>query len=154
MAASIVRFESQVVIQRPLGEVFERLADLEAYAGWMHRTGLFRRCRLTSEPPVHAGTTYVDSTRMGAFRGEVTEFEPPKKLAFRETLSWFGSPMSQARPGYALEGDENSTVVHHVAEGELYGLMRLMKPAAAWMANRERSSTLRSLERSFESEKS
>ena len=40
----------------------------------MHRSGLFRRCSLTSEVPIRRGTTYVDSTRMGTFDGEVTEF--------------------------------------------------------------------------------
>ena len=150
MAGSIVRFESQTVIRRPVSEVFERLADLPGYGRWMHRTGLFRRCRLTSETPIREGTTYVDSTRMGAFEGEVTEFVPPTRIAFRETLRWFGSPRTQARPEYVLEGDENATVIHHVAEGELYGWMRVMKPGAAWMAKRERSRTLRSLERSFQ----
>ena len=63
VAESIVRFESRTVIQGPASEVFERLADLPGYGRWMHRTGLFRGCRLTSELPVRRGTTYVDSTR-------------------------------------------------------------------------------------------
>jgi uncharacterized protein YndB with AHSA1/START domain len=151
MAQSIVRFESRTAIQAPVSEVFERLADLPGYGGWMHRTGLFRGCRLTSELPVRRGTTYVDSTRMGAFDGEVSEFVSPTRIAFRETLHWFGSPMTQARPEYSLDGDESATVVHHVAVGELYGLMKLMKPVAALMANRERSRTLNSLKRSLES---
>lgn len=151
MAGSTVRFESRTVIQRPISEVFELLADLPGYGGWMHRTGLFRGCRLTSEIPIRKGTTYVDSTRMGAFDGEVTEFAAPTRIAFRETLHWFGSPMTQARPEYFLEEKETATVVHHVAVGELYGWMRFMKPAAAWMANRERSRTLNSLKRSLTS---
>ena len=57
-----------------------------------------------------------------------------------------------ARPEYTLEGDESETRVHHVAVGELYGWMRFMKPAAAWMAHRERSSTLDSLKRSLEAD--
>jgi uncharacterized protein YndB with AHSA1/START domain len=152
VAESIVRFESHAVIKRPISEVFERLADLPGYGGWMHRSGLFRKCSLTSEVPVRQGTTYVDSTRMGRFDGEVIEFVPPTRIAFQETLRWFGSPMTQARPEYTLEGDESETLVHHVAVGELYGWMRFMKPAAAWMANRERSSTLNSLKRSLESD--
>jgi hypothetical protein len=60
--------------------------------------------------------------------------------------------MTQARPEYSLEGDESSTVVHHVAVGELYSWMRFMKPVAALMANRERSRTLNSLKRSLESD--
>ena len=152
MAGSIVRFESHTVIQRPVSEVFERLADLPGYGGWMHRTGLFRRCGLTSEPPIRKSTTYVDSTRMGAFEGEVTEFVPPTRIAFRETLRWIGSPITQARPEYSLEGDGTATVVHHVAVGELYGWMRFMKPAAALLANLERTRTLNSLKRSLESD--
>lgn len=150
MAESIVRFESHTVIQRPVSEVFDRLADLPGYGAWMHRNGLFRRATLTSELPVRHGTTYVDSTRMGSFDGEVTEFVAPTRIAFRETLRWFGHPMTQARPEYSLEGDGTTTIVHHVAVGELYGWMRFMKPAAAWMADRERTRTLSSLKRSLE----
>ena len=32
----------------------------------------------------------------------------------------------EARPGYVLEADRDKTVVHHVAEGELFGVVRLM----------------------------
>jgi uncharacterized protein YndB with AHSA1/START domain len=152
LAGSIVRFESRTVIRRPIGEVFERLADVPGYGRWMHRTGLFRRCGLSSESPVRQGTTYFDAPWMGTFEGEVTEFAPPSRLAFRETLHWFGSPMTQARPEYFLEEDGDATVVHHIADGELFGWMRFMKPGAALLANLERTRTLTSLKRSFESE--
>jgi uncharacterized protein YndB with AHSA1/START domain len=152
VASSTIRFESRIVIRRPVEVVFERLADVPSYDQWMHRTGLFRRCRLTSEGPVRQGTTYRDATRMGTFEGEVTEFVSPSRLAFRETLRWFGSGMMQARPEYVLEGDEGTTVVHHTAVGELVGWMRVMKPAAAMMAKVERTRTLNSLKRSLESE--
>ena len=89
---------------------------------------------------------------MGTFEGEVTEFAPPSRIAFRETLRWFGSPMTQARPEYFLEEDGDATVVRHVAVGELFGWMRFMKPGAALLANLERTRTLNSLKRSFESE--
>ena len=105
VASSTVRFESTTVIKRPPEAVFERLADVSGYGEWMHHSGLFRRCGLTSESPVRAGTTYVDATRMGTFEGEVTEFSPPSRLAFRETLRWFGSRMSQASPEYFLEAE-------------------------------------------------
>ena len=87
MASSTVRFDSLTTIQRPPSAVFERLADLPAYRSWMHRTGLFRRCGLTSDDvPVLEGTAYFDATRMGRFQGEVTEFEPPDRfLSGRQT---------------------------------------------------------------------
>ena len=152
MASSTIRFESTTVVRRPVDVVFERLADVPGYRRWMHRTGLFRRSGLTSEAPVRQGTTYVDATWMGTFEGEVTEFAPPSRLAFRETLNWFGSGRTQARPEYLLEADGDATVVHHVAVGELFGWMRVMKPAAALMAKVERTRTLTSLKRSLESE--
>ncbi len=50
MAETSVRFESEIEIRRPIGDVFARLADVPGYGQWMHRTGLFRRSRLTSRP--------------------------------------------------------------------------------------------------------
>ena len=150
MAASVLRYESTSVIHAPASAVFELLADLPAYGQWMHRDGVFGGTVLTSPAPVRAGTTYVDRTRMGRFVGEVTEHVPSTRLAFSETLSWFGRPLTRARPSYVFEADGDSTVVHHEAIGELYGPMRLMKPMAAWLVKRERTHTLASLKRSLE----
>src|SRR5438270_103949 len=57
-----------------------------------------------------------------------------------------------ARPEYVLEADRDKTIVHHVAEGELFGIMRLMKPVAALLARSERARTVESLRRSLESD--
>ncbi len=149
---SIIRYESRVTIDRTIEEVFARLADLPSYTTWMHRTGMFRRCDQTSDGPLGKGTTYFDATRMGTYRGEVTSFERPSRIGFRETLRWFGSAVTEARPEYYLEADQEKTIVHHVAEGELFGWMRLMKPAAELLAKSERARTLESLRRSLESD--
>lgn len=151
MSGSTIRYESRTTIDRTIEEVFERLADLPAYSSWMHRTGLFRRSGQTSDGPMKKGTTYFDATRMDTYCGEVTEFEWPSRIGFREALRWFGSLM-EARPEYFLEADQERTIVHHVAEGELFGWTRLMKPAAALMARSERARTLKSLRRSLESD--
>ena len=140
-----------MVIDRPIGDVFARLADLDGYGTWMHRTGLFRRSGRTTDQPLGPGSAYVDATRMGTFRGRITEYQPPSRIGFRETLRWFGSDLMEARPEYSLEADEDSTIVHHVAEGELFGVMRFMKPVAALLARSERTRTVESLRRSLES---
>jgi hypothetical protein len=57
----------------------------------------------------------------------------------------------QARPEYRLEADQDRTIVHHIAEGDLFGFMRLMKPVAALLARRERARTVNSLRRSLQS---
>ena len=151
-ASSTVRYESRTTIDRPIADVFARLADLQGYGTWMHRTGLFGRCGQTSDGPLGKGTAYFDASRMGTFRGEVTEFQPPSRIGFREMLRWFGSDVTEARAEYSLEADEDRTIVHHVAEGELFGLMRLMKPVAGLLANSERARTVKSLRRSLESD--
>jgi hypothetical protein len=58
----------------------------------------------------------------------------------------------EARPEYILESEQDKTIVHHVAEGELFGVMRFMKPVAALMARSERARTVESLRRSLESD--
>jgi uncharacterized protein YndB with AHSA1/START domain len=146
-----VRYETHTTIDRSIDDVFARLADLDGYRTWMHRTGLFRRSGQTSDGPRGAGTAYVDATRMGTFRGQISDYQPPSRIAFRETLRLFGSDLMEARPEYLLEADRDRTIVHHVAEGELFGLMRLMKPVAALMARSERTRTIKSLRRSLES---
>jgi uncharacterized protein YndB with AHSA1/START domain len=151
-ASTTVRYETRTTIDRPISDVFARLADLDGYRTWMRRTGLFRRSGQTSDGPLGLGTAYFDATRMGTFRGEVTDYEPPARIDFRETLRWFGSDLMEARPEYILEADGDKTIVHHVAEGELFGMMRLMKPVAALLARSERARTVESLRRSLESD--
>lgn len=151
-ATTTVRYEKRTMIDRPIGDVFERLADVDGYGKWMHRTGLFRRSGQTFEGPLGPGTAYSDATRVGTFRGQITDYQPPSRLGFRETLRWFGSDLMEARPEYFLEADRERTIVHHVAEGDLFGVMRLMKPVAALMARSERARTIESLRRSLESD--
>jgi uncharacterized protein YndB with AHSA1/START domain len=146
-----VRYETHTTIDRPIGDVFARLADLDGYGTWMHRTGLFRRTARTSDGPLGRGTAYIDATRMGTFRGQITDYEAPSWIRFRETLRWFGSDLMEARPEYLLEADRDRTIVHHIAEGELFGLMRLMKPVATLLARSERTKTVESLRHSLES---
>jgi uncharacterized protein YndB with AHSA1/START domain len=146
-----VRYETRTTIDRPIGDVFAQLANLDGYRTWMHRTGLFRRSRQTSDGPRGLGTAYFDATRMGTFRGQITVYQSPSRIEFRETLRLFGSDLMEARPEYLLEADRDRTIVHHIAEGEHFGLMRLMKPIAALLARSERTRTIKSLRRSLES---
>src|SRR5205807_6140927 len=88
-ASTTVRYETRTTIDRPISDVFARLADLDGYRTWMRRTGLFRRSGQTSDGPLGPRTAYFDATRMGTFRGEVTDYEPPARIGFRETLRWF-----------------------------------------------------------------
>jgi uncharacterized protein YndB with AHSA1/START domain len=81
-ASTTVRYETRTTIDRPVSDVFARLANLDGYRTWMRRTGLFRRCGQTSDGPLGLGTAYFDATRMGTFHGEVVAFEPPVRIGF------------------------------------------------------------------------
>jgi uncharacterized protein YndB with AHSA1/START domain len=150
-AGTAVRHEARTTIDRPVSDVFTRLADPDGYRTWMRRTGLFRRSGQASGLPGR-GAACFDATRTGAVRGEVTGCEPPARIGFRATLRRPGSDLMEARPASAPEADRDKTIVHHVAGGELFGMMRLLKPAAALPAKSERARTVESLRRSLESD--
>src|ERR1700745_3213971 len=97
-ASTTVRYQTRTTIGRPISDVFARLADLDGYRTWMRRTGLFRRSGQTSDGPVGRGTAYFDATRMGTFRGEVTDYEPPARIGFRAPLRCVGSHLWAGRP--------------------------------------------------------
>ena len=140
-----------MVIKRPVEQVFERLISISEYSKWMPKWGIFVMSEQTSDGPVGKGTTFYDKGRMGTFRGEVSDFERPTKVAFRETLRWLGMRVMEGRPRYQLEAVDGGTNVHHVSEGQLYGIFKLMQPMAAVMARGERKRTVNALKKSLES---
>lgn len=142
-----MRVERQAVIARPITDVFDQLADIGGYSGWMPKTGLFGSCRAIANG---ATTGYWDSSRIGRWRGHIDVFDRPTRLAFRQTLRWFGTNVMEARPSYLLESEHGATTVRHVAEGELFGMFRVIKPVTALLAKRERRLILEALKRSLE----
>jgi uncharacterized protein YndB with AHSA1/START domain len=149
-----VRVEIDEVVARPIEQVFERATDLSQYAEWMPHNGVFKTCSDVSEGPVRPGTTYLDRGRMGSFHGVVSEFERPSRVTYKETLRWFGAPVVVARIEYAFSPDPRGTAVHHVAESELHGVFKLMRPMVAVIGRGERQRTVTALKRSLESETS
>lgn len=148
MKSTVVRVERQVTIARAITDVFDRLADLGAYSDWMPRTGLFGSCQPTDDG---ATPSYRDSSRIGPWRGDIVVLDRPTRIAFRQTLRWFGRDVMEARPTYLLESDRGATTVLHVAEGELFGMFRVLKPVTALLAKRERRLTVEALRSSLES---
>jgi uncharacterized protein YndB with AHSA1/START domain len=149
---SSVRVEREEIIARPPEQTFERATDLAHYADWMPRTGIFKSCSHISDDPVRLGTTYIDRGRMGAFQGEVVEFERPSRVVYREMLHWFGALVVVVRLSYEFSPVARGTALHHVAESELHGVFRLMLPMVALIGRGERRRTTRALKDSLESE--
>ena len=139
-------------IERPVEDVFNRLVDISGYARWMPKSGVFIRSTQTSEGPVGKGTTFNDKGKMGTFKGEVSDFEKPRKVEFHETLRWLGLRVMEGRPRYVLEAVDRGTRVHHVSEGQMYGIFKLMQPMSAVIARGERKRVVNALKKSLESQ--
>jgi uncharacterized protein YndB with AHSA1/START domain len=153
VSSTVVRVARDTTIGRPVDEVFDRLTDLDGYSTWMPRTALFGRCRRIGDAVVAERTRYRDASKIGPWVGEVTEFDRPSHVAFRQTLRWLGIDVMQARPRYVLAAEDGATTVSHVAEAELFGLFRLAKPMTAFLARRERRLVLTALRKSLEADK-
>ncbi len=147
----MIRVEVDTVIERPIEEVFDRLVNISEYPEWLPKSRVFLDTRQTSQGPVGVGTTFVDKTRIGLFRGEVTDFQRPTNVHFRMRLCRLGMNVMESRPAYSLEPVDGGTKLHLIAEGELYGIFKLMKPYVAMRARAERTRTVNALKRSLES---
>lgn len=145
----MIRFTLNRVIDHPIEEVFDQLADIDGYREWMSRDGLFRECVNTSKGRIDTGTQFYDQASFGRLQGEVTELTPPTRIAFRQVLRRNGTPIFESRPGYELKAVGNRTAIRHVAEAELHGLYKLLEPLIYPIARAERKRVLDSLEDSL-----
>jgi uncharacterized protein YndB with AHSA1/START domain len=148
----VIRVDIHETIDRPIEDVFERIADIRRYPEWMPGTGLFVTCTQDSAGPVRHGTRYSDKTRLGTVHGEVSAFDRPRKVVFHYSARLLGLTVMEGWPGYALDRKgAGRTRVHHTANGRLYGPFRLLGPLVQRLASRERSRTVGALKQSLES---
>jgi len=115
---------NEVVINRPPDEVFDFFSDHEKDKLW--RTGVIEMRRLSGDDN-GVGTRYAQSVKGPAGRSiqagiEVTEFERPRRLAFR-TVEGMVRPMGS----YSFEPTGEGTRVRFELSAELGGLKRFMK---------------------------
>ena len=146
----MIRVEVDKVIHRPIEEVFDRLVSISDYSKWLPKSRVFLDSIQTSNDPVGAGTTFIDKTRIGKFQGEVIEFQRPTKVTFKMNLRWLGLRVLESKPGYTLEPVDDSTKVHLLAVGKLYGFFKLMQPYVALRAREERKRVVEVLKKSLE----
>ena len=116
--------ENAVTINRPIGEVFEFLADAENDPRW--RPGVKEIHREGGAPGV--GTIYRQKLAGPMGRTidgdvEITEFEPDRRIAFHA----IAGPV-RPRGRYVLDSTgEGTTHVTFSLEAEVTGAMKLMK---------------------------
>ena len=140
------------IVECPVEQAFERAIDLSHYTDWMPHNGVFKKSSQISDGPIGVGTAFLDKGRMGTFRGDVVELRKPSRVVFDERLRWFGVPVVDAHLQYEFQAVPQGTAVHHVAESELHGIFRLMRPVVAVIGRGERQRTVHALKRSLEAD--
>ena len=122
------RFEATVVVDRPIEEVFAFLADGENDPKFSPR--VLEIAKTTDGPP-GVGTVYASTVKDAGMKTrrqfELTEFEPPSKIRWREISK---NLVTATEGGYDLapEGDGTRVRLHNVLEGHRIG--KLIAPLA------------------------
>ena len=121
-------FEVGAFIQRPIAEVFAFFRDIERYAG---RAGSVVPVYDKLTPgPTGVGTRYREVIRLTPWHtmeneSELTEFEPPTRLASR---FWFRSGLLYGDLAYDLAPSNGGTCVTQRQTLELRGWLRPLRP--------------------------
>jgi uncharacterized protein YndB with AHSA1/START domain len=132
----MAELQFEMVIQRPVDAVFALIADLPNYDQWLPPSTLYGTVTQYSELPVHAGTHYVDQGRMSRMTGVVTEFEPPTRIAFRQTsVMLFGALTVDVYYTLAAEGD--ATRVGRQVVVRSHGAYSLLEPVLLGQIRKE-----------------
>ncbi|MEZ4671952.1 MAG: SRPBCC family protein [Anaerolineae bacterium] len=75
-------------ISRSPADVFALIADFNGYSRWLDPSKLFDHLMEISENPVKLGTKYVDRGKSSTMYGEVTDYEPPTVITFRQRTAY------------------------------------------------------------------
>lgn len=145
----MIKIDFKETIARPIDIVFDRLIDIDDYNRWLPESRVFIECKQTSDGPVSLGTTFIDKTRIGVYKGEVIQFQRPTLVTFRNELRWSRFNVMASTPGYRLESTDEGTLVKHTAHGKMFGLFKLLEPYIAIRAKEERCRTVRYLKRTL-----
>ena len=142
------RIELNVVINRPVEEVYAYMSNPENNSQWQSHC---RGSVITSEGPLSVGTTFTDVIKFLGRRiesiWEITEYDPNRKVSFKST----SSPIP-AKGGYTYGSVEGGTKVTVVGEVEPGGLLKLAKPIIVREGKSEWETSLANLKHLLEAQ--
>ncbi len=122
------RFEATVVIDRPIEEVFDFLADGENDPKFSPRVLEIAK---TTDGPTGVGTVYASTVKDAGMKTKrefrITEFEPPTRIRWAEQSK---NTITAPEGGYDLapEGSGTRVTIYNVLEGHGFG--KLIAPLA------------------------
>jgi len=129
----MITIEQSVVINRPIEEVFEFVADQSKLPLW--QSGVLES-GVTSEGPMGVGTTYRYTFQLLGRKvetaGEITEYELNSRCSFKAQSGPF--PL---KGGFSFRAVNGGTRVTLAVEAEAAGFFKLAEPIGARMLNRQ-----------------
>ena len=146
-----LRFTSQIA--GPPEVVFDLVADMPNYGKWLPDSSSFGGTVDVTPYPVRLGTTYLDAGPIQK-PGKVTEFDRPRRIAFRHTVM-IRRPITtdvDARVRYTFEPSQGGTAVLRELDLtiDLRGPLKLLRPVLLWGFRKENVRTLACLKRHVE----
>ncbi len=140
-------------IDGPGETIFALIADLTRYDRWLPRSRAFGAVTQVSHTPVGPGTTYVDIGPSGAMHGSVTDYEPPARIAFQQSmpvkvLLFAGTLDLHIR--YTLEPIGQATQVSRDVTFQLPGALKAAQPIIVATVRRESERLLQVMKRYVE----
>jgi uncharacterized protein YndB with AHSA1/START domain len=132
--------------------IFDLVADMPNYGRWLPGSQAFGGTTQVSPHPVRLGTTYLDAGPAGERPGSVTEYDPPKHIAFHHTMALKLGPMtgnSDINIRYTLEPAGKATrVIRDLAM--TMDVPVLLKPLVVYAFRKENVRILAELKRYVE----
>ena len=120
-----MKFSNEIIIRRPVAEVFAFISNLENVPSWNYA---IVETRKASDGPVRVGTTYRQLRSIPTPTEEtleVTELEPARRFAVTGDLGPFHGTLT-----YELAETAEGTRLTNTAKLEASGLSRLAAPLA------------------------
>ena len=135
--------EMKCVVNRPVEEVFDFLADVRNEAAWNPRVV---RIDKTSDGPIGAGTTFHGLYKgIGPLRTELVEYERPGRLSFRSR-----GPRMRITGTFVLSTAQGESSVGLNADLEPQGPFRFIAPLMAPLIKRQNAAAATRLRQALE----
>lgn len=138
----MVKGEVSVDIDRPIEEVFAYISDPANVPEWM---SAMVENALEGSGPIGVGSRIKGVGKLLGrrldFASEVTQYDPPHRLAFRAVIS----PGKGGQGELHLESIGQRTRLHYRAEWETSGLFKLAEPILEGLLKRTAETDLQTL---------
>jgi hypothetical protein len=135
--------EMKCVVDRPVEEVFDFLADLRNEIAWNPRV---IRIDKTSDGSIGTGTTFHGLYKgIGALSTELVEYERPERLTFRSS-----GPRMRIVGQFALSAVQGKSSVTLDADLKPQGLFKVLAPLMAPLIKRQNAAAAIRLEQALE----